>query len=224
MSEQRWRLLNGGPIPEGMVFVSEPPGMIGDVLGAWTNNGPAGPARPPLWQRTTWVWVGAMAGLVVGLVGFFVVGGILQLDSGRESADAFLRALGGGALLGAALGGLTLLKKTPALAYFVGTHGCAQVERSGERGRAELLDFRDVEAIRTHVSVMTVHGIRTAAREFHVTSSSTGKERLWFVSAPPGEQRADDPQFDFGEAVLRAFEAFDARRASAKGDAYRDPS
>ncbi len=38
------------------------------------------------------------------------------------------------------------------------------------------------------------------------------KERLWYVTAAPGQQKPDDPQFYFGEAVLGAFEAHRLRR------------
>ena len=93
-----------------------------------------------------------------------------------------------------------VLRKARILTLFVGKDGCAQIAR----GKVHLLAFRDVQSIRANVSVMTSHGIRTSARELHVRDRR-GKERLWYVSA--ATEKPDDAQYQFGERVMRTFEA-----------------
>lgn len=211
MQPSRWRLPQGDEAPADMVFCVEPPPEVGEVIAAWTNNGPRGPRPAPLSLRLTSVWLGALGGFVLGLIGFFVVGGMLESRGTRVSADAFLYSLAGGTIAGVLLGLVRMRRPPQVLTLFVGADGCAQVERLGADARAHLLEFDKLEDMRTHVSVMTASGIRTAVREIHVRPRG-GKERLWFVTAAPGEQKADDPQYHFGEAVLRAFAAHLARR------------
>lgn len=194
-----------------MVFLVEPPREVGEVIAAWTNNGPQGPKPAPLSLRLTPVWVGALAGFVLGLIGFFVVGGILESKGTRISADGFLYSLAGGTMIGVMLGLLRMRRPPQVLTLFVGADGCAQVERLGADAREHLLEFAKLEDMRTRVSVMVASGIRTAVREIHVRPRG-GKERLWYVTAAPGEHKPDDPQYHFGEAVLRAFAAHLARR------------
>jgi hypothetical protein len=185
------------------------------VLGAWTNNGRSGPENKlSLWVRLTTVGMGAMGGFVLALVGFFVWGGIREKAGEHVSGESFLWALVVGAVVGAILGLVYEMRPTPTLTLFVGADGCAQIQRRAKSAKTELLSFGDVRGIRTHVSIVTYSGIRTATREFHVTDAN-GKERLWYLSAAPGEPRAEgDPQYAFGEAVLRAFAAFEQRRRS----------
>ena len=205
-----WPLLNGGLIPDGMIFVTEPPATIGEVLGAWTNNGPAGPKQTPLVGNWLTIGLGAMAGFVVGLIGFFVVGGVLQHRHVEVAAEWFLYAIAGGSLVGALIGLWAASRPTGVRTLFIGKEGCVELGGSGPGARARALLFRDVQSIRSHVSVTRVQGMRIAARELHVRSTD-GKERLWWLSAPPGEQKADDANFEFGELVLRAFEAYRQR-------------
>ena len=65
-----------------------------------------------------------------------------------------------------------------------------------------------VENIRDRVRTMTFRGIRTTARELHV-QRKYGRERLWYVST--AKDSGNDPQYAFGEAVLRAFATYRAR-------------
>lgn len=224
MQDKRYRLPQGGETPADMVFRAQPPPAIGEVLVAWTNNGPQGPKLAPLSLRLSSVWLGLIGGFVLGLIGFFVVGGILDIESGKATADAFLYSLAGGALLGVLLGLIRMRRPPQVLTLFVGTDGCVQIERFGAAAREHLLDFREVEAMRTHVSVMTASGIRTTMRELHMRPRG-GKERLWYVTAAPGQQKPDDPQYYFGEAVLAAFEAHRVRRGDAEAIAgtWRSP-
>ncbi len=192
-----------------MIFRVAPPKEIGELIGAWTNNGPRGPRAVPPSYPLTGIGIGAALGLAVGLVAFFVVAGVLEW-TGPAAADAFLGSLALGALAGAALAGLRALRPPQVLTLFVGKDGCAQIERFGSSAKVHLVPFDDVESMRTHVSVMTYRGIRTALREIHVLRRGE-KEKLWFVTAAPGEQKPDDPQYHFGEAVLRAFNARSGR-------------
>lgn len=208
---KRWRLPQGDAAPADMVFLAEPPPQIGAVIGGWTNNGPLGPKLAPLSQRLTPVWLGAMGGFVLGLIGFFVVGGILENSGTRISGDAFLLSLAGGLLIGVFLGVLRMRRPPQVLTLFVGAEGCVQIEGHGPDAKLHLLEFREIHAMRTHVSVMVASGIRTAVREIHVKPHD-GKERLWYLTTAPGEQKADDPQYHFGEAVLAAFAAYRADR------------
>jgi hypothetical protein len=195
MSEPRWPLL----VAEPMTFVVEPPPAIGEVVGAWTNNGPSGIKPTPISLRLMWLAIGALGGLALGLIGFFVIGGILEKRGTRIDASWFLYALGGGGLAGMLAMLPLALRKPRILTMFVGKDGCAQIGG----GKVHLLAFRDVKAIRAKVSVMTHHGIRTSARELHVRDNR-GKERLWYVSA--ATEKPDDAQYQFGDAVLRTFE------------------
>jgi hypothetical protein len=196
MSQPRWPLL----VAEPMTFVVEPPSEIGEVVGAWTNNGPGGIKPTPISLRLMWLLLGALAGLALGLIGFFVIGGILEKRGGSNGASWFLPGLGGGALVGVLAMLPLALRKPRILTLFVGKDGCAQMTG----GKVHLLAFRDVQAIRAKVSVVTYQGIRTSARELHVRDGR-GKERLWYVSA--ATEKPDDAQYQFGEAVVRAFEA-----------------
>jgi hypothetical protein len=184
-----------------MTFVDPPPPTLGEIVYSWTNNGPDGPKPEPMMLKVMSVSLLAGGGLIVGLIGFFVVGGILQHQHHEVPAAWFLYSLGAGVLVGALIGLWLVSRPAKILTLYVGKDGCAQI--SG--GQTHLLDFRQVESIRTHISVMSYKGVRTSAREFHVRSN--GKERLWYVSSAPGEQKKLDPNYDFGEAVLKAFEA-----------------
>ena len=196
MSEPRWPLL----VTEPMTFVVEPPPAIGEVVGAWTNNGPGGIKPTPIWLRLAWPFVGALLGLVLRLIGVFVVGGILEKRGTHLEASWFLRALGGGALVGMLALLPLALRKPRILTLFVGKDGCAQIAG----GKVHLLAFRDVQAIRAKISTVTYHGILSSARELLVRDGR-GKERLWYVST--ATDKPDDAQYQFSEAVLRAFEA-----------------
>jgi hypothetical protein len=90
---------------------------------------------------------------------------------------------------------------------FVGKAGCVVISQR----KPDVLLFRDVEDMRERVSTVTFHGIRTTARELHVRRSG-GRERLWYVSNAKDDGRSD-AQYQFGEAVLRAFTAFRTSRA-----------
>jgi hypothetical protein len=209
---EAWRLPHGGEIPDDMIFRVDPPAEIGAVSVAWTNDGPSGPSARPL-ALTLWSLVGgASAGFAVGLVGFFVVGGLLEW-TGPDAADAFLGSIVVGALGGAGISAIFALRRPNVLTIFVGEEGCAQISRFGADAKPEVLLFRDVESMRTHVRVMTAQGIRTAVREIHVRRRGE-REKLWYVTAAPGEQKPDDPQYHWGEAVLRAFERHRARDAA----------
>jgi hypothetical protein len=181
-----------------MDFVDPPPPSLGEIVYSWTNNGPNGPAPAPLAWRLLPVWLGALFGFIAGLIGFFVVGGILQSRGVHVEASGFLLALGGGTVGGALVGLPRAFRATKILTLYVGKSGCAQI--SG--GQIHLLEFRDVESMRTHVSTMGKGAMRTSAREIYVRAHD-GKERLWYVTA--AEPKADDPQYAFGDAVLRAF-------------------
>jgi hypothetical protein len=183
-----------------MIFLDQPPAAIGDVVHSWTNNGPDGPQHGPLWVRLLTVALPVMGGFVLGLVGFFVAGGIFESRGGRVQGSWFLYSLGAGAALGLVIGVLLALRPARRATLYVGRDGCA-VFRAG---KLDLLEFRDVEKLRVHVSVMTYNGIRTSAREFHVTRN--GREQLWFVSSDE-KKGDDDPNYDFGRALLRAYEA-----------------
>jgi hypothetical protein len=183
-----------------MIFVVDPPPAIGEVVGAWTNNGPNGIKPTPISRRLMWLAIGGLGGLALGLIGFFVIGGILEKRGTHIAADWFLYALAGGGLAGMLAMLPVALRKPRILSLFVGKDGCAQIAG----GKVHLLAFRDVQAIRARVSVMTSHGIRTSVRELHVRDSR-GKERLWYVSA--ATEKPDDAQYQFGELVLRTFEA-----------------
>lgn len=192
-----------------MTFVVEPPTDIGEVVAAWTNNGPQRIKPVPIVHRIQTVAIGALIGLAVGLVAFFVIAGIIEKRGTRIEADWFLYALGGGGLLGALVMLPAALRGPAVLTLFVGTDGCAQLAR----GEVHLLRFADVADIRTAVSTVRFHGVAQSTREFHVRDAR-GRERLWYLSAPAA--KPDDAQYQFGEAVLRAFEAYRARRETAR--------
>lgn len=210
-----WRQPHGAPIPDDMVFVADPPAAIGRVLVAWTNNGPSGPKAPPLSSRLTTIGLAAMGGFVLGLVGFFVIGGLLEHSGSEISADAFLLSLAGGALLGTLVGVLLAMRRPGVVTLFVGEDGCADLFTRGPKTDVRLTEFRDVDAFRSQVRTMTAQGIRTTLRELHLRDKK-GKERLWLVSAAPNEAKADDPQYHYCEAVMRAFEEHVARAKSAE--------
>ena len=210
---ESWVLPHGAPIPDDMMFVADPPSEIGAVRVAWTNNGPSGPKAPPLSWRLTTVGLWAMGGFVVGLIGVFAVGAILEQNGGTVSANAFLASIVAGALAGAVLGALSALRRPGINTLFVGEEGCAEISTRGGRSEARVTQFGDVESFRSHVSTWTSQGIRTSVRELHMRPKR-GKERLWLVSAPETQAAKDDPQYHYCEAVLRAFEAYRARSAA----------
>ncbi len=179
-----------------MTFVHLPPPELGPVAFSWTNNGPDGPAPKPLGLKLMIIGLCAAAGFVLGLIGFFLVGGILQSRHHSVGAAWFLCGLGGGSLAGA-LAGVAHASRPPKVStLYVGRDGCADF--SGDSARVLL--FRDVEDLRSHVSVMSYKGVRTEAREIHVKQN--GRERLYLVSAAKG----DDPQVQYCDAVLSAFQ------------------
>ena len=179
-----------------MNFVDKAPPEIGEVVYQWTNNGPNGPKPPPLAWKLFPIWFGALIGFVVGLVGFFVIGGTLQHYHHEIRAEWFLYSLGLGVLAGALLGIPLSLRATKILTLFVGKDGSAQISA----GKLELLAFAEVDEIRSSVSEMSYKGIKTSAREYHVRWKS-GKERLWYVE--PVTTKPDDPHF--AEETMRAF-------------------
>jgi hypothetical protein len=179
-----------------MTFVDKPPPEIGAVVYQWTNNGPSGPKPPPLAWKLFPIWFGAMMGFIVGLVGVFVIGGILEHYQHHISADWFLYSLAFGALAGILAGIPLSLRATKVLTLFVGEDGSAQISA----GKVQLLSFAEVEDIRTHDSTMSYKGIQSSAREYHVRYKN-GKERLWYVE--PVTPKPDDPKF--AEETLRAF-------------------
>ncbi len=206
-----WPLLSGGSVPEDMVFVAEPPKAIGEVLGAWTNNGPSGPSAGPLSHKLLFIGAGSMLGCAVGLVAFFVLAGVLESRGTRIQADWFLYSLAAGAVLGALLGLIPALRRPGVLTLFVGTEGCAQLELRDGGLTTDLVEYDRVESLREHVSVMVASGIRTETREIHKRERG-GRERLWWISQVPGERTRTDPQVAFGDAVLRAFTEHQRRR------------
>jgi hypothetical protein len=205
VTETRWPLL----VAEPMTFVVEPPAAIGEVVGAWTNNGPQRIKPVPVSLRLLTIAGGVLAGLIVGLVGFFVIGGILEKRGTRIEGDWFLYALGGGGLLGALVMLPFALRGPKVLTLFVGADGCAQISR----GKVALLAFADVAAIRTKVSTVRFHGITTSTREFHVRDQR-GKERLWYLSIATA--KPDDAQYQYGEAVLQAFARYQSERREVR--------
>jgi len=197
-----------------MVFVVDPPASVGRVLSAWTNNGPNGPKPVPWSERALGAGMGALTGFVLGLVGVFVVGGVLEERGTEVSADAFLFACAAGALVGLAVAVLRGFRRPGVNSLFVGDAGCAEIHTRDGRSETRLTAFADVEGFRSHVSTMTAQGIRTSIRELHVRTKD-GKEKLWLVSAPPGTATAEDPQCQYCEAVVRAFEAHRARTSGS---------
>jgi hypothetical protein len=179
-----------------MVFVDQPPPEIGELVYQWTNNGPSGPRPPPLWIKLAPIYLLAMLGFVLGLVGVFVVGGTMQHYHHEFRAEWFLYSLGLGALAGALAGIPLSLRPTKILTLYVGKDGSAQISA----GKIQLLSFADVEDIRSFVSETNYKGIKTSAREYHVRFK-TGKERLWYVE--PATTHPDDPRF--AEETLRVF-------------------
>lgn len=204
VSRAPWPLLSGGPVPDDMVFVADPPRAIGEVIGGWTNNGPAGPKPAPLSSKLLAIGGGALTGFAVGLVAFFVIAGTLEQRGTRIEADWFLVSLAVGTLLGAALGMIPALRRPGVITLFVGTEGCAQIEMRDGRVETQLVEYAAVESLREHVSVMVAQGIRTETREIHKRDRDS-REKLWWVSMVPGERNRTDPQVAFGDAVLRAF-------------------
>ena len=83
-----WPLL----IPEPMSFVVDPPPAIGEVVAAWTNNGPHGIKPTPISLRLMSLLLGGIGGFVLGLIGFFVIGGIREKHGAPIEADWFLYA------------------------------------------------------------------------------------------------------------------------------------
>lgn len=192
-----------------MTFVVEPPAAIGEVVGAWTNNGPQRIKPVPVSLRLLTIAGGLLIGFILGLIGFFVIAGILEKRGTQIEADWFLYALAGGGLLGALVMLPFALRGAKVLTLFVGTEGCAQIAR----GKVHLLAFADVTAIRTKVSTVRFHGITTSTREFHVRDRR-GKERLWYLSQATA--KPDDAQYQYGEAVLRAFATYETRRRDVR--------
>src|ERR1044071_1194522 len=172
-------------------FVDEPPAEIGEVIGAWTNNGANGLKRVPTSLRLMIASIGVMGGLALGVIGFFVIAGIYEHRGGHVEANWFLYALGGGAALGVVAALPWALRKPKRLAMFVGKAGCAMIAQ----GTPDVLLFRDVEDMRDRVSSMSYRGIRTTARELHVHRRG-GRERLWYVSRAKDDGRSD-AQYQF---------------------------
>lgn len=197
-----WPLLVEEP---DLTFVDQPPSAIGDVVAAWTNNSKRGIKPVPVSLRLLIASGGVLLGLVVGVVAFFVIGGIYEHRGGHVEADWFLDALGAGALGGLLVALPWAVRKPRILTLFVGKDGCVQIER----GKPHVLLFRDVEQMRERVSTTSFHGIRTSAREIHVRPPS-GRERLWYVST--AKNSGTDAQYAFGESVLRAFDAYRSAR------------
>jgi hypothetical protein len=199
-------LLWGGQAPADMVFVVDPPGSIGEVIGAWTNLRPEGTAPIPWSLRAMDVGLWALSGLVLGLVGVFAIGGWIESRHGHFEADWFLHALGIGTGLGALVGGVRAMRAANVLTLFVGERGCVQIAGRGADAKHELLLFDDVVSFRTELDVMRHQGITTAARLVYVTKRGK-KEALWYLSVPASQAKPDDPQFHYIECVLRAFDA-----------------
>jgi hypothetical protein len=182
-----------------MTFVDPPPPAIGEVVFKFTNNGPDGPRPVPLGFKLIGVGLWAAGGFVLGLIAFFVVGGIMQHHHHEVRAEWFLYSLGIGGLVGALAGGLFALRPPKVSTLYVGKKGC--VEITG--GIPRLLEFANVQSMRPNISVVTFRGIRTEAREVYVTQG--GRERLYLVSA--ARKQGDDAQYDYVDAVLAAFAA-----------------
>ena len=188
-----------------LTFVDQPPSEIGDVVAAWTNNSKRGIKPVPVSLRLLIATAGVLLGLAVGVVAFFVIGGIYEHRGGHVEADWFLDALGGGALAGLLVALPSALRKPKILTLFVGKEGCVQIAR----GKSHVLLFRDVEGMRDRISTTSFHGIRTSAREIHVRAPN-GRERLWYVST--AKDTGTDAQYAFGESVMRAFDAYRSAR------------
>jgi hypothetical protein len=188
-----------------LTFVDQPPDEIGEVVGAWTNNSQRGIKPVPIWLRLLIASIGVMGGLVVGLVAFFVAGGIYEHRGGHVEASWFLDALGAGALVGLLVALPWALRQPGIVTLFVGKEGTAQIDRKSRN----VLLFRDVEQMREKVSTTTFHGIRTSARELLVTLKGR-REGLWYVSTV--KDTGTDPQNAFADAVLGAFAAYSKLR------------
>jgi hypothetical protein len=178
-----------------MKFIDLPPREIGEVVFSWTNNGPDGPAPAPLGLRLLTLGLCAGAGFVIGLIGFFVVGGVLEHQGRHIEAAWFLYSLAGGVALGALVGVLLLLRPAKVATLYVGRLGCADISA----GKVRLLQFRDIEGMRQNINVMTYQGIRSEAREIYVKQN--GRERLYLVSSVG----KSDPQAEYCDAVLAQY-------------------
>jgi hypothetical protein len=173
------------------------PSAIGEVQFSWTNLGSKGTVERPWWVRLLPITTGALGGMGVGLVAFFVIGGIVGARAGAETAHWFLRSLGLGALAGVAVGVLLALRKPRMITCHVGKLGCAQILG----GKPQVLMFTDVEEMRERVSSIKYKGIGSTARELLVRLRGE-REKLWFVtSADPR-----DPSAGFIQAALRAYQ------------------
>ncbi len=196
-----------------MVFIADPPAAIGRVRAAWTNNTPSGPPPARVSELAEAGFFAGLTGFVVGLVGFFVVAGILESGGTRLPAEAFLASSAGGALVGAAIGVLRAMRRRGINTLFVGEDGCVELHTRGSSTTMRLTEFRDVDAFRFDLYSASARGIRTTLRRLHMRDTK-GKESLWLVSAPPGEAKSGDPQVQYCDAVVEAFAAYRARHSA----------
>ena len=106
-----------------LTFVDDPPEEIGEVVGAWTNNSKRGIKPVPLSLRLLIARFWLLLGLAVGLVAFFVIGGIYEHRGGHIEASWFLDALAVGGLVGVLVSLPAALRKPKILTLFVGKDG-----------------------------------------------------------------------------------------------------
>lgn len=207
-------LLWGGEAPPEMTFVVDPPGSIGAVVGAWTNQRAGGTDAIPWSLRLSSIGLWALGGFVVGLVAFFGYGGWVEHGGGHVEADHFLYALVVGALLGTFVGIARAMRPAPTLTLFVGERGCVQIQHRGADAKPDVLLWDEVESFRTAIDVMRHQGITVSTRLVYVKKRGAKKEALWYLSQVPSAATKQDPQVHYVECVMRSFAA---RSAPAQG-------
>jgi hypothetical protein len=176
---------------EDVAATHQPPSEIGTVRHS------AGVPRP---KRAVGlgsaVLLGGCAGAILGLIGFFVVGGIIEHSHGHiEHGERwFLAAILGGPLVGAILAVALLLKPPQPISYFVGELGAAKLTGA----KVDMLLFADLTAITPRPTAMGP----LVLREIMVTRKD-GSTRRWLTTLDPAN--ATDVTTTFGTAVLAAF-------------------
>lgn len=176
-----------------------PPAEIGTVL--YAAGDPVDP--PGARSSAAMAGVGASLGVVVGLVGSFVVLGLYERSYGQSAhrAEWFLAAMIAGPLIGALLGFLLERRPRPRTSRFVGELGCAVVGK-----RVELLRFADLRAMTTRPLAMGPLTLRAI-----FVTDRAGRERRWLVTIDPALAQAAGSGVAFGDAALAAYAAFQER-------------